>query len=100
MPGAAYQAPTQPYQQRAAQPAYQAADQAYQPDYEHALNEPSELYRHVQERQAKQTRSWAMRLLIAAVVGGLGLVLLFVVGITLFYVSRVGQYDESHRRPG
>ena len=97
MPGAAYQAPTQPYQQQAQQqqPAYQAADQAYQPDYERALNaEPSELYRHVRERQASQTRSWAVRLAIAAVVGGLGLVLLFVVGTTLFYVSRVGQYDD------
>ena len=52
MPGAAYQAPTQPYQQPQPQPTYQAADQAYQPDYERALNEPSELYRHVQERQA------------------------------------------------
>ncbi len=73
----------------------QAAQEPLQPDYGAALDgSQSDLYRHVQERQARQSQSWIVRAAIAAVVGGLGLVLLVIAGLVLFYVSKVGQYND------
>ncbi len=73
----------------------QAAQEPLQPDYGAALDaSQSERYRHVQERQAQQTQRWIVRAAIAAVLGGLGLVLLVIVGLVLFYVSKVGQYND------
>lgn len=65
-----------------------------QPDYTTAYDpRRSELYRRVQEQEARRTRNWVLRAVVAVAFGGLGLALLLIVGAVLFYVSRVNLYS-------
>ncbi len=66
----------------------------YQPDYEAYAPEESELYRQVQEEQARQAQSWIARLLVAGAVLTLLVVLAVIVIGILFYSGRAGQYSD------
>ena len=66
-----------------------------QPSYEAPYDATrSETYRRVQEEQARRLRTWIIRALVAAFVGGLALVLVLIIGGTLFYISRVNEYND------